>query len=141
MWTCPQCGQEFVNQNVRHSCNDRTVGDFLANKSDKTIELYHYFIDEYQKMCDFKLHPRKSHIGFAAIIRFGYIHRLGKDYVDVVLQLREPHEETLCFHKVAGIPGGDLWNHYVRIQEKEDVTEEVRRYMLMSWEMGMKKGR
>jgi len=94
-----------LNRNVRHSCNDNTVEDFLRNKSDKTVGLFYFLVEEYRKLGDFVLHPAKTMIRFAAKIRFAYIHRLGKDYVDVVLQLREPHKETLCFHKMARIPG------------------------------------
>ncbi|MDA0193541.1 MAG: DUF5655 domain-containing protein [Bacteroidetes bacterium] len=139
MWTCPLCNQKFLNQNVRHSCNDNTVDDFLRNKSDKTISLFYFLVEEYRKLGDFVIHPAKTMIRFAAKIRFAYIHRLGKDYIDVVLPLREPYEETLCFHKVAGIPGGSLWNHYFRLYEKEDLTDEIRKYMKMALAMGQKR--
>ena len=32
MWTCPKCDQKFINNNHPHSCNERTVDDFLKGK-------------------------------------------------------------------------------------------------------------
>ena len=78
MWTCPNCSQKFVHTNQWHSWAERSVEDFLMNKSPVTIELFHHLLDEYSKLGDFVLYPAKSRIAFAARIRFGYIARLGK---------------------------------------------------------------
>ena len=136
MWKCPECEQEFVKRNHPHSCNERSVEDFLKGKSEKSIELFYYFIQQYQSIGEFKLHPARSRIAFAARIRFGYIHRIGKDFVDVVLTFYEPHHENLCFYRIGEVPGGKYFQHYLRIYNKEDINDEVRKYMKMAFEMG-----
>lgn len=138
MWTCPKCRQKFVNKNHPHSCNEKTVADFLAGKSASTIALFHFFLDEYLKMGQFILHPAKSRIAFAAKIRFGYIHRLGKDFLDVVLTFNQPYQDNLCFYRIGEVPGGKYYQHYLRIFKPEDINEEVRKYMKMALDLGNK---
>jgi hypothetical protein len=139
MWTCPECDQKFVKNNHPHSCNERTVGDFLEGKSAHTTELFHFFIDEYKKLGDFVLHPAKSRIAFAAKIRFGYIHRLGKDFLDVVLTFDKPHSENLCFYRIGEVPGGKYYQHYLRLLRKEDLNEEIKKYMKLALDAGNRK--
>ena len=139
MWTCPECNQKFIHQNQWHSCNEKTVEDFLRGKSQHTIELVYYFLNEYQKLGDFVLHPAKSRIAFAAMIRFGYFHRLGKDFVDVVFTFNKPYTDNLCFYRIGEVPGGKYFQHYLRIYQKEDINEEVKKFMKMGLEYGNKK--
>jgi hypothetical protein len=136
MWNCPLCKQQFVKINHPHSCNERTVEDFLVGKSPEVVELYQCFINEYQKIGLFKLHPAKSRIAFAADIRFGYIHRLGKDFLDVVLTFHEAFHDNLCFYRIGEVPGGKYFQHYLRLYKKEDINEEVRSFMKMALESG-----
>jgi hypothetical protein len=138
MWTCPNCSQKFIKENQSHSCRERTVDDFLIGKSDHVIELFHYFIEEYKKIGDFALHPAKSRIAFAATVRFGWIHRLGEDFLDVALTFNEPHEDNLCFYRIGEVPGGKYFQHYLRLYRKEDINEEVRKFMRMALENGNK---
>lgn len=136
MWNCPKCNQKFKHENQNHSCNERTVEDFLQGKSEYVIDLFSYFISEYQKIGDFVLHPAKSRIAFAATTRFGYIHRLGKDFLDVVLTFDKPHENNLCFYRIGEVPGGKIYQHYLRILYKDDINKEVRMYMKMALDSG-----
>lgn len=139
MWTCPKCYQRFVRKNNPHSCNEKTTEDFLVGKSDYTIDLYHYFIETYRQIGEFVLHPAKSRIAFAAQIRFGYIHRLGKDFLDVVLTFDQPYNDNLCFYRIGEVPGGKYYQHYLRILHKSDINEEVLSYMKMALDSGNRK--
>lgn len=138
MWKCPKCNQKFLHKNQNHSCNEQTVKDFLQGKSEHTIELFHHFIQEYKKLGNFVLHPAKSRIAFAAKTRFGYIHRLGKGFLDVVLTFDIPYENNLCFYRIGEVPGGKTYQHYLRLLHKDDVNEEVLKFMRMALEKGNK---
>jgi hypothetical protein len=139
MWTCPICSQIFLNQNQSHSCNEKTVDDFLAGKSAHTLDLFYHFIDEYRKIGEFALHPARSRIAFAAKTRFGYIHRLGKNFLDVALTFDMPHADNFCFYRIGEVPGGKYYQHYLRIYQREDVNEEVKKFMKMALDRGNKK--
>ena len=138
MWTCPECDQKFLHKNQFHSCNERTVESFIRGKSDHIIELFHYFIKEYQKLGEFVLHPAKSRIAFAAKIRFGYIARIGSDFIDIALTFNKPYKENLCFYRIGEVPGGKIFQHYIRLQYKDDINDEVKKFMKMALQAGNK---
>lgn len=138
MWTCPECDQKFLHKNQFHSCNERTVESFIQGKSDHIIELFHYFIKEYQKLGEFVLHPAKSRIAFAAKIRFGYIARIGSDFIDIALTFNKPYKENLCFYRIGEVPGGKIFQHYIRLQYKDDINDEVKKFMKMALQAGNK---
>ncbi len=77
-------------------------------------------------------------IAFAASKRIGYVIHLGKDFVDVVIPFDKPYEDNLCFRKIAQVPGTQQVNHHLRIMTKEDVNKEVRDFMKLAYEWGMK---
>lgn len=139
MWTCTKCGQKFVYQNANHSCRDRSVENFLEGKSEHTINLFLQFVEEYNKIGEIVLHPAKTRIAFAAEIRFAYIHRLGRDYIDIVFQFRQNFEDANQFYKIAQIPDSNAFNHYVRIKNKKDITDKLRNYMRLAYDIGMRK--
>ena len=136
MWACPFCNQKFVHSNQLHSCNEKTVNDFLKGKSETTIGLFYAFIQEYQKLGNFVLHPARTRIAFAARIRFGYIHRLGKDFVDVALTFDRPYHDNLCFYRIGEVPGGKIFQHYLRIFRREDINDEMKKFMRLALENG-----
>jgi hypothetical protein len=136
MWTCPSCGQKFVKTGQVHSCGDTVLDDFLRNKSDHTISLFWHFVDTYQQLGKVTIHPTKSMIALAAKTRIGYVIQLGKTFVDVVFPFDKPYEDNLCFRKIAQVPGQQQFNHHLRIQEKEDINTEVKRFMKLAYEKG-----
>jgi hypothetical protein len=136
MWTCPLCGQQFVNNNQSHSCGDKVLADFLKGKSEHTISLFWYFTDCYQQIGKVTIHPTKSMIAFAAKTRIAFITRLGKDFVDIVFPFSEPYNDNLCFQKIAQVPGSRQFNHHFRMYLTDDVNEEVKQFMKLAYDMG-----
>ena len=72
----------------------------------------------------------------AAKIRFGYIHRLGRQFLDVALTFPKPYRDNLCFYRIGEVPGGKIYQHYLRIMHRDDVNEEVRKYMKYALDWG-----
>ncbi len=138
MWTCQKCKQKFVNTNQWHSCGQNTVANFLQKKTDKTIELYEYLITEFRKFGDFELHPAKTRIALNKKMRFASINKLGKDYLDAHLVFTERYDETLCFHKIDTVTNSAHVHHF-RLYSKEDLTDELKKYMKMAYEIGTRK--
>ena len=129
MWTCPLCNRDFVKINQVHSCNDKTLDDFLKNKSIHTTELFYHFIKEYKRIGNISVHPTKSMIAIAGGKRFAYITQLGKDFMDIVFPFEQPYSDNLCFTKIKPVPGSNDYNHHFRMMFKEDINEEVKHYM------------
>jgi len=138
MWICALCNREFVNTNQVHSCNDKTLGDFLKGKTDYTIGLFYHLINEFQQIGEVTVHPTKSMIAFAARTRFAYVIQLGKNFVDVVFPFKQPYSDNLCFNKIKPVPGSDDFNHHLRLYFPEDINDEVRLYMKMAYDLSRK---
>jgi hypothetical protein len=134
MWTCPLCLQQFVKNNQAHSCNDKELADFFKNKPEDTIALFWNFVDQYRKIGNITVHPTKSMIAFAGKTRIAYVIRLGKDFIDIVFPFKERYEDNLCFHKIAQVPGSQQFNHHFKMYSKEDLNEEVQRFMKLAYD-------
>lgn len=136
MWICPLCGQQFINNNQVHSCNDKTLNDFLDGKSALTLSLFWHFVQQYKRIGDISVHPTKSMIAFAAKKRIAYITRLGKNFVDITFPFDQPYPDNLCFQKIAQVPGQQQFNHHFRMMSIDDINEEVMSFMRLAYEKG-----
>lgn len=120
------------------SQKDPTIQEFLAGKSEHTIQLFNDFINEFLKIGNVTLHPAKTMIGIATPRkRIAWITQLGKNFVHVVFPFEKPYEENLCFQKIAQVPGDTKqFNHHLRIYSKEDLNLEVKQFMKLALESG-----
>jgi len=115
---------------------NKTIQDFLKGKTDRTLELYHHFINEYKKLGAVTLHPAKTMIGIANDKkRIAWITQLGKNFIHVVFPFKQPYPDNLCFQKIAQVPGdAHQFNHHFRMYYTEDVNDEVKKFMKMALE-------
>lgn len=115
---------------------NKTIQDFLKGKTDRTLELYHHFINEYKKLGAVTLHPAKTMIGIANDKkRIVWITQLGKNFIHVVFPFKQPYPDNLCFQKIAQVPGdAHQFNHHFRMYYTEDVNDEVKKFMKMALE-------
>lgn len=116
----------------------KTLGEFLRGKSDHTIQLFNYFIDQYKKIGNVTIHPAKTMIGIATSRkRIAYITQLGKNFIHVVFPFEQPYPDNLCFQKIAQVPGdAKQFNHHFRMYAKEDVNKEVVKFMKLAHKLG-----
>ncbi len=117
---------------------DKALNDFLYGKSEQTLELFQYFIEQYKQIGEVTVHPAKSMIGIAtARKRIAYITQLGKNFIHVVFPFEKPHSDNLCFQKIAQVPGdAKQFNHHFRMLVKEDVNAEVKKFMKLAYKEG-----
>jgi hypothetical protein len=124
--------------NLKISATEKTIDDFLTGKSDYTVALYHHFVKEYQHLGKISLHPAKTMIGIATKRkRIAYITQLGKNFIHIVFPFEKPYPDNLCFQKIANVPGDEKQhNHHLRILAKEDINNEVRKFMKLAYQLG-----
>jgi hypothetical protein len=118
--------------------DEKTLDDFLNGKSEVTLSLFHYFIDQFNKVGEITIHPAKTMIGIATRRkRIAYIIQLGKNFIHIVFPFEKPYADNLCFQKIANVPG-DLkqYNHHFRMLAKEDINKEVMKFMKLAYELG-----
>ncbi|MEI9917721.1 MAG: DUF5655 domain-containing protein [Bacteroidota bacterium] len=112
--------------------SNKELSEHLSGKSEHTLKLFWHFIEVYKAIGDIAVHPTKSMIAIAAKTRVAYITRLGKDFMDVTFPFDQPHNENLCFQKIAKVPGQEQYNHHLRIMNVGDVNKEVKKYMKLT---------
>lgn len=126
-----------MNQN-QPATGFKTIEEFLTNKSAHTVELFHYFVQQYQLLCPIAVRPAKTMIGIATPRkRIAYITQLGRNFIHVYFPFAQPYPDNLCFQKIAHVPGDNKqFNHHLRLFHKEDLNEEVRGFMLLAFRLG-----
>jgi hypothetical protein len=122
----------------RNLSSDKTLDDFLYDKSMPTLALFNHFVEEYKQIGNITLHPAKTMIGIATSRkRVAYITQLGKDFIHVVFPFEKPYADNLCFQKIARVPNDNKqFNHHFRMYAKEDVNKEVRAFMKLAYQLG-----
>lgn len=136
MWTCSVCKREFSKTNQSHSCNERSLADFLKGKPAYSVGLFDHFVKEYQRIGKLAIHPKKSMITISGKSGLAHVTQLGKDFIDIVFPFKERFEDNLCFVKIKTVPGTNDHNHYFRMYFEEDINEEVLGFMKLAYEMG-----
>jgi hypothetical protein len=138
MWTCPKCGHQFFNKNQSHSCGGYTVDDFLKGKSAQSVALFHDFLSQYRKIGPFDLHPVKTRVALLTQMRFCSINKIGTDHIDIHLVLTQLFEDTACFYKIDNL-ANRFFVHHARLYNKDNITDELKKYMAMAYEVGNRK--
>ena len=138
MWTCPKCKHQFYNKNQSHSCGNYTVDDFLAGKPANGVALFNIFLAAYQKIGPFELHPVKTRVALLTKMRFCSVNKIGENYMDIHLVLTQLINNASCFYKIDNL-ANRFFVHHCRIYDKYDITDELRKYMAMAYEVGNRK--
>jgi hypothetical protein len=117
----------------------QSIGSFLAGKTAYACQLAEHFIAEYNEIGKVTVHPAKTMIGIATSRkRVAYITQIAKNFIHVVFPFEQPYPDNLCFQKIAQVPGDQKqFNHHFRMLAKEDVNDEVRKFMRMAYEAGL----
>jgi len=55
-----------------------------------------------------------------------------------VFMFDREYSDNLCFQKVGKVPGQRQFNHHFRMLSTDDVNAEVRKFMKLAYEQGMK---
>ncbi len=109
-----------------------SIASFLHGRSEYTLSLFEHFVTEFEGLGTISLHPTKTMIAVDnGQKRIAWITQLGKNFIHVVFPLKEPFYDNLCFQKVAQVPGSQQFNHHFRMLHKEDLNDEVRKFMRM----------
>ncbi len=116
-----------------------TLEEFVEGKSVHSVELLHYFLEQFSKVGSVQAIPAKTMIGIATTRkRIAYVTQIGKNFVHVVFPFQQPYNDTLCFQKIAQVPGdAKQFNHHLRLFRKEDVNAEVRSFMKLAYKEGI----
>jgi hypothetical protein len=119
--------------------DSRHLSAFSIIKSAQALMLFDHFIAELQKAGPVSIYPHKTIISIAnAHKRVGYITQAGKNFIDVAFPFKQRYDDNLCFRRIQEVPGRHVIYHHFRMLQKEDVNDEVRKFMQIAY--GAKRG-
>ena len=114
--------------------DDVQIKAFLSGKSEHTLNLFHYFINEFQKIGNIELHPTKTMIALGnPDKRIAWVTQLGKNFIHVVFPFKQLYPDNFCFKKTGQVLGSNQFNHHFRMLLKDDVNEEVVKFMQLAY--------
>ena len=64
---------------------EKHLSDFLNGKTEYTIGLFRFFIDQLSKFGEIKLRATKTMIAIESETSFAYITQLGKNFIHIVI--------------------------------------------------------
>ena len=120
---------------MKSNSKEKTSNDFLAGKSQITLQLFDHFIAQFQKVGPLKVRATKSMIAIDSPDKsIAYVTQLGKNFIHVVFPFKKAYPDNLCFQKIAQVLGdNNQFNHHFRMLAKEDVNAEVKKFMKLAY--------
>lgn len=121
LWTCPECGRQFANQNQSHACARYTLAEHLEGKSPEVMALYLRLEAVILGLGPVIVNPEKTRIAFQVRMSFAAV-TLKRQWIDghVVLARRL---ESPRFRRIETIsPRNHV--HSFRLTCPDDIDEE-----------------
>jgi len=133
LWTCPRCGNDFVNRNQTHSCMRHTLEDSFAGKPERIRELFDRFRAMVEACGPAKVVPYRNKVGFMVRVRFaGAVPK--KEWLEVGFWLTR-RIQSRRFRKIETIyPNAHI--HTLRITAPEDLDGEVAGWVKEAYSIG-----
>jgi hypothetical protein len=133
LWTCPRCGNEFVNSNQFHSCKRHQLDEPFAGKPDHIRELFDRFRAMVEACGPVKMLPYGDKVGFMVRVRFaGAVPR--NRWLELGFWLPR-RVENPRFHKIETIyPNAHV--HRMRITEPRELDQEVAAWIREAYAVG-----
>lgn len=133
LWTCPRCGNQFVNRNQWHSCKRHNLAEVFAGKPARIRQLFERFRAMVESCGPVKLVPYRDRVGFMVRVRFaGAVPR--RDWLEIGFWLTR-RQESPRFRKIESIyPNVNL--HLLRITEPGQLDAEVSRWLKEAYAVG-----
>ncbi len=133
LWTCPKCGNEFVNRNQYHSCKRYDLSVPFAGKPPFVRELFERFRAMVERCGATRMLPYRDKVAFMARVRFaGAIPR--KDWLDVAFWLPR-RIESPRFRKIETI-NPNAHAHLLRVTDPKDLDRELAGWIREAYAVG-----
>lgn len=131
-WTCPHCGQRYVNRNQVHSCARQSIEAFFADDKHNR-RLYDALHQVLASLGPVEVYATKTQIAFRARVRFAYlwfpnrVRGSGPPILYLTFDLRRRQRSPRIMESVN--PRADLWTHHVPFRTPTDLDSEVRGWL------------
>jgi hypothetical protein len=122
LWTCPNCGRQFVSVNRNHSCGRYSLEDHFVGKESLVRELYDLLLETMRQFGSVSVFPVKTRIVFQAEVQFAAaVPR--KRWLDGYLWLRRQATHPRIRKIEMGIFRD--YGHIFRLTHPDDLDEDL----------------
>jgi hypothetical protein len=73
LWTCPECGHQFVNANTYHSCGTFDLEDHFQGQDDHVREIFDALVELVEGFGPVTVYAQKTRIVFQVRTRFASV--------------------------------------------------------------------
>jgi hypothetical protein len=136
LWTCPRCGNEFVNRNQYHSCRRVRLQDVFAGRSAHVRDLFRRLRTLVESMGPVKLVPYAGRVGFMVRVRFAGAAPRSK-WLDVSFWLPRRLESPRFRRVETLLPNAHI--HWLRVAAPSDLDDELSRWLREAYDVGCQK--
>jgi hypothetical protein len=133
MWTCPKCGNEFVNKNTYHSCRRGRVEDVFAGKPPSVRALFDRLRERIESIGPVKLVPYRDRVAFMTRVRFAGASPRMK-WLDVGFWLPRRIESPRLRRVETLLPNAHI--HWLRVSEARELDEELLGWLCEAYAVG-----
>jgi hypothetical protein len=133
LWTCPECGNEFVNRNQYHSCASHTVDEVLTRVSGPVRSLFDRVRTMVEANGPVKTVAYRDRVAFMVRVRFAGVTPKTR-WLDLSLWLPDRVESTR-WHRVETLtPNATV--HVLRVTDASQLDEEVAEWVARAYGVG-----
>jgi hypothetical protein len=127
-------GYQSLPQILSHDMDDqRPLSLFPVIKYEQALILFDHFMAELQQIAPVRIHPHKTMISIANARKpVAYITQAGKSFIHVVFPFKQRYDDNHCFQRIQEVPGRRTIYHHFRMLSKDDINDEVRRFMRLA---------
>lgn len=133
LWTCPKCGNQFVNKNQFHSCHRYRVDEVFAGKPTEIRKLFDRLRQLVEACGPVKLVAYRDKIAFMERVRFAGA-TPKRNWLDISVWLRRRVKHPR-FRRIETIYP-DVHVHSLRVTRLEELDDEVAEWLREAYAVG-----
>jgi hypothetical protein len=121
LWTCPNCGKQYVTRNMWHSCVVVPLESHFVDRP-RARQLFEAYLKALEAQGPITISVSKTRIEIMTRARFTEA-VVRKDYLRSSLWLKR-RVDSPRFTKIEHFGGND-WGHYFEIRDESDIDDEL----------------
>ncbi|MGH9364137.1 MAG: YdeI/OmpD-associated family protein [Thermoanaerobaculia bacterium] len=132
-WTCPRCGNEFVNRNQSHSCKRHDLSEVFSGKPARVRELFDRFRAMVEAIGPVRMLPYHDRVAFMVQVRFAGAFPK-REWLEVGFWLPR-RIESPRFRRVETI-APNVHIHLLRVTEERQLDRELAGWLKEAYAVG-----
>lgn len=133
MWTCPECGHQFVTANMWHSCGNYDLREHFADKEPIVQEIFDALVHQVEQFGSVTVYAQKTRIVFQVRTRFASVVTRQRWLILQIWLKREANHPLL--QRVERYTYRDF-GHIIRLKQPDDIDSALIELLHEAYAMG-----